>query len=74
MANNNIKKSYEVDVRLLKIIDEEFKDFEKYLGMPQEKKVYERKRKEYFDKIIARAKEELSDGRTTDTASAVSAD
>ena len=64
MANNtNVKKTYDLDVRVQKIIDEEFADFEKYLPTPQDRKMYERKRKEYWDKITVRLKEELGDGR-----------
>ncbi len=60
------KKAVELDARMQAIIDEEFKDFEKYLPTPQDKKMYERKRKEYWSKIAARIREELSDGRTAD--------
>ena len=37
-----------------------------YLPMPQEKAMYDRKQNEYWDKIRARIKEELNDGRTAD--------
>ena len=61
---SNIKKVMELDVRIQKIIDEEFADFEKYLPSVQDRKMYARKRKEYWDKITVRIKEELPDGRT----------
>ena len=62
------KKPVELDARIQGIIDEEFADFLKYLPTLQDKKMYDRKRKEYWSKIAARIKEELSDGRTDDTA------
>ena len=61
------KKITELDPRLKAIIDEEFADFEKFLPSIQDVKVYQRKRKEYWDKIAARLKEEIiSDGRADD--------
>lgn len=66
------KKVTEIDPRLKAIIDEEFADFEKFLPSIQDVKVYQRKRKEYWDKIAARLKEEIiSDGRTDDTAAGI---
>ena len=63
------KKIIEIDPRLKAIIDEEFEDFEKFLPSIQDVKVYQRKRREYWDKIAARLKEEIiSDGRIDDTA------
>ena len=56
----------ELDERIVKIIREEYSDFEKYLPTPQERAMYQRKQKEYWDRINARIKEELNDGRTAD--------
>ena len=60
------KKPLELDARVQAIIDSEFADFGKYLPTPQDKQMYERKRKEYWSKIAARLKEDMSDGRTAD--------
>ena len=60
------KKLVELDARVRAIVDEEFADFGKYLPTPQDKQMYERKRKEYWSKVSARIKEELNDGRTVD--------
>ena len=66
------KKVTEIDPRLKAIIDEEFADFETFFPSIQDVKVYQRKRKEYWDKIAARLKEEvISDGRTDDTAAGI---
>lgn len=62
------KKTIELDARVQKIIDEEFSDYEKYLATPQDVKQYQRKRASYWEKIIARVKEELNDGRADDNA------
>lgn len=56
------KKASELDPRIQAIIDGEFADFGKYLPTPQDKKMYERKRKEYWDRAGTRIKEELKDG------------
>ena len=65
MAAN--KKTLELDPRLKVIIDDEFAEFEKYLSSPQDVKLYQRKRKEYWDRITARLKEDIiSDGRADD--------
>lgn len=65
------KKTLELDPQVKAIIDEEFAKFDKFLPSPQEKKVYERKRKEFWDNISARLKEEtISDGRTDDATTA----
>lgn len=68
MAN---KRLSEVDARLLKIVKEVYADFKRYLPMPQDKHVFERKQREYENKIIARMKEEMSDGRTADDTAGV---
>ena len=60
------KKAIEVDARLEAIIREEYAEFKTYLPMPQEKAMYDRKQNEYWNKIRARIKEELNDGRTAD--------
>ena len=63
-----IKKGYEIDERAWAIILDEFGDFAKYLPTPQDQKVYQRKLKEYKGKSTVRIREELSNGRTDDTA------
>lgn len=69
MAAN--KKNLELDPRLRTMIDEEFAEFEKYLPSPQDVNLYRRKRKEYWDRITARLKEDIiSDGRTDDATTA----
>lgn len=62
------RRTLELDERLKNVIDEEFADFEKYLPTPQDKKAYERKRKEYWGRVKARLKEAEVDGRTNDNA------
>ncbi len=57
------KKGIEVDARIEAIVREEYAEFEKYLPMAQEKAMYRRKQNEYWDKIKARLKEELGNGR-----------
>ena len=61
-------KKLELDVRVKQIIDEEFSEFEKYIPSIQDIAMYRRKRKEYWDKVNARIREELNnnDGRTDD--------
>ena len=56
-------KSFDLDVRIEEIIKEEYSDFKKYLPSKQDRAMYDRKQKEYWDKIRARVKE-LNDGRT----------
>ena len=70
MAN---KKNFELDARVIQIIDEEFAEYERYLPTIQDVAQYRRKRKEYWTKINARIREELNDGRTDD-AGTVAAD
>ena len=63
------KKNLELDARVQKIIDEEFAKYEKYIPNIQDVNVYRRKRKEYWDNVTARIKEENAiNGRTDDTA------
>ena len=57
------KKGIELDARIEAVVREEYADFEKYLPMLQEKKLYQRKQNEYWDKIRARLKEEIVNGR-----------
>ena len=60
-----IKKGLELDERIKKIADEVFADYERYLPTPQDRKQYQRKRKEYWETITARLKEASEiDGRT----------
>ena len=62
------KKALELDERLRKLIDDEFAEFEKYLPGIQDVNVYRRKRKEYWENISARLKEEAAiNGRTDDS-------
>ena len=64
MAN---KKALELDERLRKLIDDEFARYEKYLPSIQDVQQYQRKRKEYWENISARLKEEaLINGRADD--------
>ena len=62
------KRALELDARLQKIIDDVFSGFEIYLPSPQDVALYRRKRNEYWDKIVAKLKEENVDGRTDDAA------
>ena len=61
MANNSndkpVKKGCELDSRVIAVIQEEYADFAKYLPTPQDRAMYTRKVKEYWDKINARLKE-----------------
>ena len=57
------KKSLELDTRIESIVREEYAEFENYLPSPQDKAMYRRKQKEYWDKIHARLKEGVTDGR-----------
>lgn len=65
------KKGIDLDVRIEAIVKEEYADFEKYLPSIQDRRMYQRKQTEYWDKIRARLKEVSTDGRT-DVAAAVS--
>ena len=61
------KKALELDERVRKLIDDEFAEYEKYLPSIQDIHQYRRKRKEYWDNISARLKEDaLINGRTDD--------
>ena len=62
------KKALELDERVRKLIDDEFAEYEKYLPSIQDIHQYRRKRKEYWDNISARLKEEaLMNGRSDDS-------
>ncbi len=56
------KKPLELDTRIEAIICEEYAEFERYLPTPQDKSMYRRKQKEYWDKIHARLREGEIDG------------
>ena len=61
------KKALELDERLRKLIDDEFARYEKYLPSIQDVQQYQRKRKEYWENISARLKEEAEiNGRADD--------
>ena len=59
MAN---KKGITLDARVEAIVKEEYADFKQYLGSIQERAMFDRKQKEYWDKINARLKEAEIDG------------
>ena len=62
------KKALELDERVRKLIDDEFAEYEKYLPSIQDVHQYRRKRKEYWDNISARLKEEaIINGRADDS-------
>ena len=64
-----VKKGLELDAKVQQIIDEEFADFERYMPTLQDIRMYQRKRREYWEKISARIKESSdSNGRTDDSA------
>ena len=64
-----VKKGLELDAKVQQIIDEEFADFEKYMPTLQDIRMYQRKRKEYWEKISARIKESNeNNGRADDSA------
>ena len=52
-----VKKGCELDSRVIAVIQEEYSDFAKYLPTPQDRAMYARKVKEYWDKINARLRE-----------------
>ncbi|MBQ7215554.1 MAG: hypothetical protein IJS39_06180 [Synergistaceae bacterium] len=58
-----VKKTLELDTRIESIVREEYADFEHYLPTAQDKAMYRRKQKEYWDKINARLREGVIDGR-----------
>ena len=61
------RRNLELDACVQAIIDDEFAEFEQYLPNIQEVNVYRRKRKEYWDKVNGRLKEENAiNGRTDD--------
>ncbi len=63
-------KVLELDERVKQIIDDEFSDFEKYMPTLQDVRMYQRKRKEYWQNIEAKIKgESANNGRTEETGS-----
>ena len=62
-----VKKGLELDAKVQQIIDEEFADFEKYLATLQEKRMYQRKRKEYWENVNMKLEEINGNGRTDET-------
>lgn len=71
VLNDNLMLSDKVK----QIIDEEFADFEKYMPTPQDRRMYQRKRSEYWGNIAARLQElnalketNSNNGRTDSTA------
>lgn len=63
-----IRRGYELDTRVQKVIDEVFADYEKYLPCRQDMEMYRRKRLEYWEKIAVRLREEITDGRSDNPA------
>ena len=64
-----IVESLELDAKVKQIIDEEFSDFEKYMPTLQDIRMYQRKRKEYWENVSKRISEESAiNGRTDETA------
>lgn len=57
------KRGIELDDKVKAVVDEEFAEFEKYLPTPQDVAMYRRKRKEYWERISTRLKEDTADGR-----------
>ena len=64
------KKALELDERVRKLIDDEFSEYEKYLPSIQDIAQYRRKRKEYWDNISARLKEDAEINGRADNISA----
>ena len=57
-----------LDAKLQAVVDEEFAEFERYLPTPQDVAMYRRKRKEDWEKIATKLKEEANtDGRADST-------
>ncbi len=62
-------KNLELDARVEHIIDETFSDFEKYMPTLQDVRMFQRKRREYWESIRARInKENNTNGRAEQTA------
>ena len=58
----------ELDAKLQAVVDEEFAEFERYLPTPQDVAMYRRKRKEYWEKVATKFKEDVNtDGRADST-------
>ena len=65
------KRGLELDERVRQMIDDEFADYERYLPNVQDIAQYRRKRKEYWEKISAKVKEDMSNGRTDDSTAGI---
>ena len=66
-------KDLELDARVKQIVDEEFTDFEKYMPTLQDVRMYQRKRKEYWENTNTRVNEiikerAINNGRINETA------
>ena len=71
MANNSVKKGYEIDERAWELIKSGVLSLGKYFPTPQDQKMYERKVIELFEKLRVDVKEKvLINGRADDTATA----
>lgn len=64
MANK--KLSDDLVAKIEAIVREEYADYEQYFPSNQEKWQYQRKQKDYGERIRMRIKEELSDGRAAE--------
>ena len=65
------KRGIELDEKIRAVVDEEFAEFERYLPTPQDVAMYRRKRKEYWEKISAKVKEDMSNGRADDSTAGI---
>ena len=65
------KRGLELDERVRQMIDDEFADYERYLPNVQDIAQYRRKRKEYWEKISAKVKEDMSNGRADDATAGI---
>ena len=65
------KRVLELDERVRQMIDDEFADYERYLPNVQDIAQYRRKRKEYWEKISAKVKEDMSNGRADDSTAGI---
>lgn len=57
------KKGLELDARLKQIIDDEFSDFEKFIPTLQDVRMFQRKRKEYWENVSKKLEEINANGR-----------
>ena len=70
MANNAVKKGYEIDERAWEIIKGGVLSLAKYFPTPQDQKMYERKVIELFEKLRVDVKEKVLVNGRDDTAAA----